>query len=140
MNDISKRGEKMKKRVDSDIAEKLEYALKRGLSVHEACCYSKIPDAVYMMWVEKNPQFALRMEFAKSNLICSAKLNLAKKIEEGDLAECKNYIKEQNAVKKDDAKRPENVGENPFRGMPTAQLVKLLGGDCNFCEAEQRQN
>lgn len=130
----------MKKRVDSDIAEKLEYALKRGLTIHEACCYSKIPDSLYEMWIENDSKFALRMEFAKSNLICCAKLNVAKKIEQGDITECKNYIKEQISSKKDETKNQEIVVQNPFRTMSTAQLVKLLGGDCDSCQSQRTAN
>lgn len=67
------------------IVSKLELAFKNDFNVSQACDYANISRDTYYKWLEEKKGFSDRMEAAKSNLIRTAKINLARAVRKGDL-------------------------------------------------------
>lgn len=79
-------------KLTEEIVRKLEYAFQKDFNVTEACEYAGISRETYYEWQEKKKGFSDKMQFAKSNLKRKAKVNLADKIESGDIDTTKWYL------------------------------------------------
>lgn len=79
-------------KMTEEIVRKLEYAFQKDFNIVEACDYAGISRETYYDWIKKKKGFSDKMECAKSNLRRKAKVNLADKIEAGDIDATKWYL------------------------------------------------
>ncbi|GKH47087.1 hypothetical protein [Anaerotruncus massiliensis (ex Togo et al. 2019)] len=68
-----------------EVIAKLEEAFGKGMSDREACCYADIAPSTLFRYCQRHERFSERKELLKENLKMRAKLNLAEKIEGGDV-------------------------------------------------------
>lgn len=80
------------KKMTDEIVGKLEWAFMKGLNISEACDYAEIHRDTYYDYLNKNKEFSDKMQRAQTALQRRAKINLAEKIENGDLAESKYFL------------------------------------------------
>lgn len=57
----------------STIVEILDESFKLGCTVEQACAYAKIDKKTYYNWIDTNPEFSTKMEFARNYLYREAK-------------------------------------------------------------------
>lgn len=79
-------------KMTEEVVGKLEYAFAKDFNVCEACDYAGIHRDSYYEWLKKCPEFSDRMEKAQTNLKRKAKINIADKIEEGDIDVTKWFL------------------------------------------------
>lgn len=80
------------KKINEEIVRKLEWAFMKGLNITEACDYVEISRETYYEYCKKIEGFSDKMQRAQTALQRRAKINLAEKIENGDLAESKYFL------------------------------------------------
>ncbi len=78
------------------IVGKLEYGFLKGLNVTECCHYADISRTAFYDYLEKNPEFADRIEELRSNPSTRAKLNVVEAIENGDTDLSKWWLERKN--------------------------------------------
>jgi ACT domain-containing protein len=78
------------------IVGKLEYGFMKGLNVTECCHYADISRTAFYDYLEKNPEFADRIEELKSSPSTKAKLNVVEAIENGDTDLSKWWLERKN--------------------------------------------
>lgn len=79
-------------KMNEEIVGKLEYAFSKDFNIGEACDYAGIHRDSYYEWIKNNKEFSDRMEQAQTNLKRKAKINIADKIEEGDMDVTKWFL------------------------------------------------
>ena len=79
-------------KLNEEIVGKLEYAFSKDFNVGEACNYAGIHRDSYYEWIKNNEEFSDKMEQAQSDLKRKAKINIADKIEEGDIDVTKWFL------------------------------------------------
>lgn len=75
-----------------DVVAKLEEALKDYATVEQACAYAGINKATYYRQIKENEDFATKMDRAKYYTTLKSKRNIAKAVDEGDLATSKWHL------------------------------------------------
>ncbi|EAC8477277.1 hypothetical protein JH67_02970 [Listeria monocytogenes] len=65
--------------------QKLEDAFLKGLSDREACLYAGIAPSTLYDYCKANPDFSERKELLKEQVKMNAKINIANKIEQGNI-------------------------------------------------------
>ena len=78
------------------IVGKLEYGFMKGLNVTECCHYADISRTAFYDYLDKNPEFANRIEELRSYTSAKAKLNITEAIEEGDRDLSKWWLERRN--------------------------------------------
>jgi hypothetical protein len=68
----------------------------KGLNVTECCHYADISRTAFYDYLEKNPEFADRIEELKSSPSTKAKLNVVEAIENGDTDLSKWWLERKN--------------------------------------------
>ncbi len=120
------------RKITKEVVGKLEYAFMKGFNISEACDYAAISRDTYYEKLKQSKEFSDRMERAKTNLQRKAKLNLAEAIESGNLDESKYYLerkcKDEFSVKQEINVAGEINHSNPFEGLTTEELKKLIHG------------
>lgn len=71
------------------IAEKIYEAFRWHYNITEACQHAGISRGTYYNWLEQHPQFAEKVEVAKTDPLKQAKQNIAKEIQGGDVSTSK---------------------------------------------------
>lgn len=79
-----------------EIVGKIEYGFMKGLNVTECCHYADISRQAFYDYLEKNPDFADRIDELKSNPSTRAKLNVVEAIENGDTDLSKWWLERKN--------------------------------------------
>lgn len=74
------------------VLRKLEFAYLKGLTDAEACLYANIGTSTLYDYCNAHPEFAERKELLKKNPVARAKINVAEKIEKGDIEASKWYL------------------------------------------------
>lgn len=80
------------KKITKDVVQKLEDAFLKGLSDNEACIYAGIAKQTLYNYCAEKPGFLDRKEMLKDGVKMRAKMNIAKEIENGDVALSKWYL------------------------------------------------
>jgi len=71
---------------------KLEEAFIKGLSDREACLYANIGTSTLYDYCNENPEFSERKELLKEQVKMRAKINIAEKINNGDISASMWYL------------------------------------------------
>ena len=79
-----------------EVVSKMEYGFMKGLNVTECCHYADISRTAFYDYLEKNPEFADRIEELRSNPSTRAKLNVVEAIENGDTDLSKWWLERKN--------------------------------------------
>lgn len=79
-------------KMTEEVVGKLECAFSKDFNVCEACDYAGIHRDSYYEWLKKDAEFSDRMEQAQTNLKRKAKINIADKIEEGNMDVTKWFL------------------------------------------------
>ncbi len=118
------------KKVTDELVRKLEYAFSKGFNVTEACNYAEISRETYYSYLEKNREFSDKMERAQTALQRRAKINLAERIESGDLDESKYYLerkcKDEFSTKQEIQHSGNMSINNPLSELTADELRKLI--------------
>jgi len=113
-----------------EIVGKLEYAFSKGFNITEACNYAEINRDTYYEYLKKNKGFSDKMERAQTALQRRAKINLAERIEGGDIDESKYYLERKckdEFSSKQEIQHSGNMNiNNPMSGLTTEELRKLI--------------
>jgi hypothetical protein len=118
------------KKMNDIVVGKLEWAFMKGFNVCEACDYAEIHRDTYYEYLNKNKDFSDKMKRAQTALQRRAKINLAEKIEHGDLSESKYYLERKC---KDEFYQKQGVElsgkmefKNPYAELTIDELKKLV--------------
>lgn len=116
------------KKINKEIVGKLEWAFMKGLNISEACDYAEIHRDTYYDYCKNNQEFSDKMERAQTALQRKAKINLAEKIEDGDIEESKYFLARKCKDEFSTKQQVEVSGNinNPFEGLTTDELRKLI--------------
>lgn len=118
------------KKINKEVVGKLEWAFMKGLNVTEACDYAEISRDTYYEYCKNNQEFSDKMERAQTALQRKAKINLAEKIENGDIEESKYFLARKCKDEFSTKQQVEINGgmeiNNPFKGLTTDELRKLI--------------
>ncbi|MBQ8300736.1 MAG: hypothetical protein IJX57_02050 [Clostridia bacterium] len=113
-----------------EVVNKLEYAFSKGFNITEACNYAEISRETYYNYLEENQEFFDKMERAQTALQRRAKINLAERIEGGDIDESKYYLERKckdEFSSKQEIQHSGNMNiNNPMSGLTTEELRKLI--------------
>lgn len=93
-----------------DVLGKLEYAFSHGLTDNQACLYANISPATLYKFQLENPEYVERKNALKDNVTMRAKLNVAKKIEEGNIGESQWWL--ERKAKDEFSTRSEHINAN----------------------------
>ena len=117
------------KKLTEEVVGKLIYAFQKDFNVSEACDYAGISRDTYYEWCKNKKGFSDKMEQAKSDLKRKAKINLADKIEAGDIDTTLWYL-ERRA--KDEYSTKQNIavsGLEKEKSKLDDMLAQLYGGE-----------
>ncbi len=79
-------------KMTSELVEKLERAFINGFSDEQACFYVGIDKQTLYNYCQKNPDFSTKKELLKTNPNLTAKLNIVKAIDNGDVKASQWYL------------------------------------------------
>lgn len=98
------------------VVAKLEEAFGNGATDNEACFVAGISKDSLYDYIKLNPEFSERKEALKDNLKYQAKMNIAKKLKEGDVIQANWYA--ERKMKDEFSPRNELTGANGNNLIP----------------------
>lgn len=107
--------------------KKLDDAFVKGLSDAEACIYAGISKQALYDYCHAHPEYTDRKELLKQNVKMRAKVNVAERIEFGDIDASKWYL-ERKDPEFSNKQKIEHSGEinNPFAALSEKELKQLV--------------
>ena len=78
------------------VVGKLEIAFAKGLNKTEACRFAGISRDTLYAYIKDNPKFSDRIEVLQSHPSMKAKINIADRIEKGDIELSQWYLERKN--------------------------------------------
>lgn len=90
--------------------DKLEFAFAHGATDLQACFYAGISKSTFYDYLQENPDFSERKEALKNAITLRAKLNVAEKINDGDVGQSQWWL--ERKAKDEFSTRSENVNAN----------------------------
>lgn len=79
-------------KMEDSTVKTLEDAFARGCNVTEACLFANISRQTYYNWIESYPEQKERFDILGEKVKMKAKLNIAQKVEDGDVDTSKWYL------------------------------------------------
>lgn len=95
---------------DESTLNKLEYGFAHGLTDSQACLYAGISPASLYNYQNAHPEYLERKEQLKNSITMRAKLNVADKINDGDIAQSNWWL--ERKAKDEFSTRTENINAN----------------------------
>lgn len=92
-----------RKQGNEEIIKRLEEIFREDWTTQEACTYAGISTTTYYDWLEKDHEFARRMEAAKQYPFLQARKGLMKNIEREDIKAIDIFLKKRDPRYKDKA-------------------------------------
>jgi len=112
--------------VDDLVLQKLEYAFVHGLTDKQACLYADIAPSTLYNYQNAHPEFVERKETLKDAVTMRAKLNVAAKINEGDIDQSNWWL--ERRAKDEFSTRSEHINANidATAKLSDEERVKIL--------------
>lgn len=117
------------KKISTEVLQKLEDGFVMGMTDREACIYADISTGTLYNYCNAKPEFLERKEQLKDGVKMRAKINVAKKIEGGDVDLSLWYLERKS---KDEFSAKQEIGVSGsmdvrkiYDGMSEEELVEL---------------
>lgn len=118
------------KKITKEILRKLEEAFLLGLSDREACLYADLATSTFYDYCKEHKGFSERKELLKDNMKMQSKINIANKINKGDIDLSLWYLERKckdEFSSKQEIQHSGNMSiNNPMSGLTTEELRKLI--------------
>ena len=121
------------KKITERVIQKLEEGFIWGMSDREACIYANVAPSTLYDYCNQHKEFSERKELLKESVKMRAKINVARKINSGDVGVSTWYLerkcKDEFSLKQEINHSGDMNITNPISNLTTDELIKLINNE-----------